>query len=265
MSEQIEPVSIFYSYAHKDEAIRDQLGKHLSGLEQQGLIVGWHDRCIGLGTQWADEISVHLRTARIILLLISPDFINSGYCMGIELKEAMKLHEEGKAHVIPILVRSANCDGLVFSKIQWLPRDAKPVMEVAKRDRVLAQIAKEIRSIVTELNGTKEHGQTAKELAKGYTEEQLEKDIAVYTTHLTETLRRLKISGVIPKDRGDKNEDPELNGIFVPLRVIVQSRVAGRQSMLSGFEDKSSSEEKQQYPIVPLLEQHSCVVLLGGP
>ncbi len=110
MSEQIEPVSIFYSYAHKDEPIREQLGKHLSGLEQQGLIVGWHDRCISLGTQWADEISAHLRTARIILLLISPDFIDSGYCMGTALKEAMRLHEEGQARVVPILVRSANCD-----------------------------------------------------------------------------------------------------------------------------------------------------------
>jgi TIR domain/NACHT domain len=265
MSEQIEPVSIFYSYAHKDEPIREQLGKHLSGLEQQGRIVGWHDRCISLGTQWADEISTHLRTARIILLLISPDFINSGYCMGTELKEAMRLHEEGKARVVPILVRSVNYDDLAFSKIQLLPRDAKPVMEVAKRDRVLAQIAKEIRSIVTEFNGSKEQSQAVKKLANGYTEEQLTKDIAVYTTYLTETLRRLKIRGVIPKDRGHKNEDPELNDIFVPLRAIVQSHPDAQQLMLWEFEDKQSAKKQQQYPIVPLLEQYACAVLLGGP
>ena len=39
--------SIFISYAHQDEAFKDQLTQQLKGLQRQGLIAPWHDRCIG--------------------------------------------------------------------------------------------------------------------------------------------------------------------------------------------------------------------------
>ena len=40
------PVSLFYSYSHKDEALRDELETHLTLLRRQGVIRGWHDRRI---------------------------------------------------------------------------------------------------------------------------------------------------------------------------------------------------------------------------
>jgi len=46
------PVKLFYSYSHKDEALRDELETHLSGLKRQGLIEGWHDRKIAAGADW---------------------------------------------------------------------------------------------------------------------------------------------------------------------------------------------------------------------
>ena len=39
-----ERIRLFYSYSHKDEALRDALATHLSLLKRQGLIEGWHDR-----------------------------------------------------------------------------------------------------------------------------------------------------------------------------------------------------------------------------
>ena len=46
-------VEIFYSYAHEDEALRDELQKHLSLLKRQGLIGGWHDRMLRAGQEWS--------------------------------------------------------------------------------------------------------------------------------------------------------------------------------------------------------------------
>jgi len=46
----LSPVKIFYSYSHKDEALRDELEKHLSILKRQGVISGWHDRRIAAGS-----------------------------------------------------------------------------------------------------------------------------------------------------------------------------------------------------------------------
>ena len=68
-------IEVFFSYAHEDEALRDELAKHLSLLTRQGIIAGWHDRQILAGSEWADAIDAHLETAHIILLLVSADFL----------------------------------------------------------------------------------------------------------------------------------------------------------------------------------------------
>ena len=98
-------ITVFYSYAHADERLRKQLETHLSLLRQQGIIATWHDRQIVPGTDRAREMDMHLTTARVILLLISPDFIASDYCYGIELKRALQRHDANEAQVIPILLR----------------------------------------------------------------------------------------------------------------------------------------------------------------
>ncbi|MDQ3702459.1 MAG: hypothetical protein M3442_16285 [Chloroflexota bacterium] len=46
-------IEVFYSYAHADEALRDQLVTHLALLRRQKLIHEWHDRVIRAGTDWA--------------------------------------------------------------------------------------------------------------------------------------------------------------------------------------------------------------------
>src|SRR5437763_4638607 len=75
-------VTIFYSYAHADERLRQQLETHLGLLRQQGIIAEWHDRQIVAGTDWTREIDVHLANAAVILLLMSPDLLASDSCSG---------------------------------------------------------------------------------------------------------------------------------------------------------------------------------------
>ncbi|MFC0387646.1 toll/interleukin-1 receptor domain-containing protein [Muricoccus vinaceus] len=72
--------SVFFSYAHADEALRDKLEVQLSGLKRQGIIETWHDRRIEAGSHVDHTISRELEAADIILLLISANFINSDYC-----------------------------------------------------------------------------------------------------------------------------------------------------------------------------------------
>src|SRR5205085_1249843 len=121
--ETVGAIEVFYSYSHEDERLRNELDKHLSNLKQQGLIVGWYDRNISAGTEWAYEIDAHLNTSQIILLLISPDFIASHYCYSVEMKRAMERHETGEARVIPIILRAIEWKGTPFEKLQVLPTD----------------------------------------------------------------------------------------------------------------------------------------------
>jgi len=64
-----QAVEVFYSYAHKDEKLRNVLEEHLSTLRRQDYISEWHDRHILAGTDWAQQIDAHLNSASIILLL----------------------------------------------------------------------------------------------------------------------------------------------------------------------------------------------------
>src|SRR6266849_10426858 len=98
-------LEVFFSYAHKDQRLRDQLETHLSLLKREGLISSWHDRKIGAGQEWAGQIDNHLNTAHIILLLVSPDFMASDYCYDIEMTQALARHEAGEARIIPIILR----------------------------------------------------------------------------------------------------------------------------------------------------------------
>ena len=120
-------VEVFYSYSHRDEELREELERHLSILKRQGIITDWHDRKIGAGTEWKGQIDIHLNTARVILLLISSDFLASDYCYDIEMRRAIERHEAGEARVIPIILRPVIWKGAPFEKLQALPKDAKPV------------------------------------------------------------------------------------------------------------------------------------------
>jgi hypothetical protein len=144
-------VEVFFSYAHKDEDLRDELAKHLSILKRQGVITAWYDREISAGTEWAGEIDAHLNTARVILLLISADFMASDYCYDIELTRAMERHATGEARVIPVILREVDWVGAPFGKLQAMPKNAKPVTKWADRDAAFADVARGIRKAVEEL------------------------------------------------------------------------------------------------------------------
>jgi CheY-like chemotaxis protein len=147
------PVTLFYSYAHEDEILRDELQGHLKILERRGLLAPWHDRKIVPGQEWAGQIDEYLRNAELVLLLVSKDFIESDYIMGTELKAAMARHAANVSVVVPVMVRSVNVEpedaaDMPFLKLQGLPSDLKPVTSWSNRDEAWTNVAKGLRMTV---------------------------------------------------------------------------------------------------------------------
>lgn len=140
--------SIFFSYSHADEALRDQLEKQLAMLKRQGVIETWHDRRIGAGRDIHNAIDEHINNDEIILLLVSPDFIASDYCYEIEMKRAMERHEAGEAIVIPVILRACDWHHAPFGKLNATPRDGKPITQWPDTDEAFLQVAKAVRSAV---------------------------------------------------------------------------------------------------------------------
>src|SRR5437899_10164540 len=98
------PLSVFCSYAHEDEQLRRRLEQALAEANKDGLIKAvWYDGQIGPGMEWHREIQDHLESADLILLLVSPDFLASEYCSGVEVLTALERHAANEARVIPII------------------------------------------------------------------------------------------------------------------------------------------------------------------
>ena len=150
-------ISLFYSYSHKDKAYRDKLKTHLSLMRRERLISEWYDQDILPGQEWSDEINKHLKTADIILLLVSPDFIDSDYCYTMEMEFAIRRYEAGEAWVIPIILKPCEWRHSPLKRLQALPYRAKPVTSSYwhNQDDAFNDIAQGIRKVANNIRKSK--------------------------------------------------------------------------------------------------------------
>lgn len=142
------PLKLFCSYAHEDEEGIDTLRANLSTLRRNKQIEDWHDRQIPPGSFWDKEIRKQLDSADIIILLISADFINSDYCMNLEVKRAYERAREGTAVVIPVFYRNCHTDGQPFAEGQGTPRDMKWIGDQTNQDASWTEVTKFIDTAV---------------------------------------------------------------------------------------------------------------------
>ncbi|MDB9304330.1 GUN4 domain-containing protein [Nodularia spumigena CS-591/12] len=151
-------LKLFFSYSHKDESLRNELANHLTMLEQQGVISGWYDRKILPGQEWDDQIKDNLKTADIILLLVSSDFLASKYCRDVEVEKAIERHDAREACVIPVILRSVDWTGAPFARLAALPTNAEPVVSRHwySQDEAFTDVAKGIRAAVEKLKRERE-------------------------------------------------------------------------------------------------------------
>lgn len=146
------PIEIFFSYAHEDERLMDDVRRQLVVYERRGRILKWHDREIPPGTEWREHIDARLGRAKIVLLFVSPDFLDSDYCYENEGEAALA----GDARVIPVILRPCSWEESPFSKLQALPRDAKPVTTWSNRDEACLDVARGIMKVVDEMVAAEE-------------------------------------------------------------------------------------------------------------
>ena len=145
-------IEVFFSYAHEDATFVRELEKQLSVLRRTGVITTWHDRQIAPGGEWAQQIDAHLASARVIVLMVSADFVASDYCWDVEVLTAMQRHQLGTAVVVPIVLReTAFLEKTPFGKLQMLPTDAMPVARWLRPDDAWASVAKALGDICLDL------------------------------------------------------------------------------------------------------------------
>lgn len=159
-----KPSRIFISYAHEDEELRNRLEVHLAVLKRQGFVKVWHDRKIAPGDDIDEEINAELNRADIILLLVSPDFIASEYCYGIEVKRALERHKERTARLIPVILRPCSWRRTGFGKYAAIPTDGQAVTRWEDRDEAFLNIEEFICKVIETTEEAETPNQTVKEV-----------------------------------------------------------------------------------------------------
>lgn len=152
--------TLVFSYSHADEALRNELEKHLSPLKRMGKIITWHDRRIVPGQEFEHQIDHYFSQADIILLLVSSDFIASDYCYQVEMTNALERHNRGEAVVIPVILRECAWKMLPFGRILAATVDGKPIDKFASHDEGYVQVVDAVSRAIANLEAKKPHQAT---------------------------------------------------------------------------------------------------------
>ena len=137
---------VFVSYSHKDETLLQRLQVHLKPLERDGLVERWDDTKIRPGQRWRQEIRQAMDSARIAVLLLSPDFMASDFIAKDELPPLLLAAEREGLVIMCVNLSHYYEHGETLGQCQQLNAPDKPLegMTKVEQDAVWARLAKEI-------------------------------------------------------------------------------------------------------------------------
>jgi formylglycine-generating enzyme required for sulfatase activity len=234
-----QPIEVFFSYSREDKPLRDKLEKHLISLKRQGVISLWHDREIVAGSEWEEEIDRHMKTADIILLLISPDFVASKYCYEIELPDAMTRHEAGESYVVPILLRpTSGWKNLSFAKLQVYPSGGVPVTRWSDEDEAFVDVADGIAGAVEQLLAGREQKRQAQERQE---QERLKREREQEQRRIAE-IQRQQAEAAEREEQAKRAEQAQL---AEAARVVEQARIA-EQAQRRDAERRAERQQQER-------------------
>ena len=145
------PISLFYSYSHKDSSFRERMEKTLKLLEENAGLTQWSDRSIRPGEHISDAIKQNMEKSDILAFMVSSDFLASEACKE-EWSYAGLLGRNGNKIRIPIILKEcAWQDYDDMRSVLALPQDGKPVTRFSDRDSAWRQIYEGIKNVIESL------------------------------------------------------------------------------------------------------------------
>ena len=149
---------VFISYSHKDEVEKEQLVAHLMVLETSGLIELWVDDKIEGGANWEQEIEQKIAQAKVVILLVSANFLTSEFILSKEIPDFLERRQKEGLIVFPIIAKSCAWDSFDWlAKMNVKPKNGIPIWSGNNNqvvDNFLANITKEIRSVVKNMHSS---------------------------------------------------------------------------------------------------------------
>ena len=145
-------MNAFISYSHADQIHLTNLEKHLAQVKRDGLLNLWTDHAIEAGGNLDSEIRKALENADLFIALISPDYINSGYCYEKEFKFAQELNKREKLKIVPIIVEPCDWHSTPFSDLKAIPKDGKPISTWSNTNTAFLDVVTNLRLLLSKNN-----------------------------------------------------------------------------------------------------------------
>lgn len=143
------PYKVFLVYPKEIAQYRKELVGQFAAFERAGMLECWYDEKIPRGEDWDTEIIKHLEAADMVLLFTCAEFFMSDFICEKELPLALRMREEKRAVVIPILVSPVNLAGPVAA-IASLPNNRKPVTTWPDRTQAWADVVYHLKKYFNE-------------------------------------------------------------------------------------------------------------------
>jgi hypothetical protein len=145
---KVKPVRLFISYSHHDEALREELDRHLKLLGREYPLKIVHGKLQESVPSSQTAGNPRLEQSDIILLLLSANYLASDYVYDVEMAHALELQKQGTAVVIPVILRPVSWRASPLAKLQAVPYNGVPVTVWTNRDEAWVQVVNRIREVV---------------------------------------------------------------------------------------------------------------------
>ncbi len=129
---------VFISYCHADRALMGELKTMLAPVLNQGQVVLWDDTQIQPGAKWREEIQAGLDAARVGVLLVSDNFLSSGFITNQEVPQLLQAAEQDGATLFWICLSPCLWQHSPVARYQAANTPDKPLDQIPKAKRKAA-------------------------------------------------------------------------------------------------------------------------------
>ena len=142
---------VFVSYSPSDKIYLEEIKKHFKPFEKQ--INFWDNTEILPGQNWRDEIKLAISKTKVIILLLSADFLASDFIISKELPPLLKAAENDGAVILIVILKPCLFEVIdELNQYQSMNPANRPIlkMDVIEREELYVNLVRQTKRVLNE-------------------------------------------------------------------------------------------------------------------